>query len=66
MRLTKVLAFSISLMLAAPVLAQPSGKAQVNTSSKAGPGQPLFMPAGGLVDGGESALRVANLAFDVN
>ena len=43
-----VLAFSISLILAAPVLAQPSGKAQANTAPKAGPGQPVFMPAGDL------------------
>ena len=46
MRSRNVLAFSISLILAAPVLAQPSGKAQVNTAQKAGPDQPVFMPGG--------------------
>ena len=44
MRPRNVLAFSISLILAAPVLAQPSERAQVNTPPKAGPGQPVFMP----------------------
>jgi hypothetical protein len=46
MRPRIVMAFSIVLILilAAPVLAQPSGKAQVNTAPKAGPGQPVFMP----------------------
>ena len=48
MRPRNVLAFSISLILAAPVLAQPSGKAKANTAPKAGPGQPVFMPAGDL------------------
>lgn len=43
-----VLAFSISLVLAAPVLAQTSGKATVNTAPEAGAGQPVFMPAGDL------------------
>ena len=46
MRSRNVLAFSISLILAAPVLAQPSGQAKPNTAPKAGPGQPVFMPAG--------------------
>ena len=47
MRPRNVLAFSISLMLAAPVLAQPSGDAKAK-APKAGPGQPVFMPAGDL------------------
>ena len=46
MRSRNVLAFSISLILAAPVLAQPSGQAKANPAPKAGPGQPVFMPAG--------------------
>ena len=48
MRPTNVIAFSILLILAVPVLAQPSGRAQVNTTQKAGPDQPVFMPAGDL------------------
>ena len=48
MRARNVLAFSISLILAAPVLAQTPGQAQVNTPQKAGPGQPVFMPAADL------------------
>ena len=45
MRPRHVLAFSIALILAAPVLAQRSEEAKVNTAPKAGPGQPVFMPA---------------------
>ena len=46
MRTTRhVLAFSIALILAAPVLAQRSEDAKVNKAVKAGPGQPVFMPA---------------------
>ena len=45
MRTRKVLAFSISLLLAAPVLAQQSGTAQVDKAQKVGPGQPVFIPA---------------------
>jgi anti-sigma factor ChrR (cupin superfamily) len=48
MRPSNVLAFSISLMLAAPVLAQPSDQAKATTASKAGAGQPVFMPAADL------------------
>ena len=48
MRSRNVRAFSTALMLAALVLAQPSGKAQVNTAQKVGPGQPVFMPGGDL------------------
>lgn len=46
MRPRSVLAFSISLILAAPVLAQSSGKA--NPAQKAGPTQPVFIPASDL------------------
>ena len=50
MRQGNVMAFSISLILilAAPVLAQSPGKAQATTPRKAGPGQPVFTPAGDL------------------
>ena len=48
MKLRNVLAFSISLILATPVLAQPSGQANTTKAPKAGPGQPVFMPAGDL------------------
>ena len=48
MRPRNVLAFSISLILAAPVLAQPAGEAKANTAPNAAPGQPIFMPAGDL------------------
>ena len=43
MRQRNVVAFSISLMLTAPVLAQPSGEPQANKAQKAAPGQPVFM-----------------------
>ena len=45
-----VMAFlsSLILVLAAPVLAQPPEKAQATTPRKAGPGQPVFLPAGDL------------------
>ena len=48
MRPRNVLAFSIWLILAASVLAQPSGQPKANTAPKAGPGQPVFMAAGDL------------------
>jgi len=48
MKPRNVLAFSIALVLAAPVLAQPSGEPKANQAPKAGPGQPIFMPAGDL------------------
>jgi hypothetical protein len=48
MRQRNILAFSISLMLAAPILAQPSGERKANKAPKAGPGQPVFMPASDL------------------
>jgi len=46
MRPRTILAFSISLILTAPVLAQTSAK--TNTASKVVPGQPVFVPAGDL------------------
>jgi anti-sigma factor ChrR (cupin superfamily) len=48
MRPRNVLVFSISLVLAAPLLAQPSGEAQVSKAPKAGASQPIFMSAGEL------------------
>jgi hypothetical protein len=48
MRRRNVLAFSISLLLAAPVLAQPSGEAKANQAPKTGPSQPVFTPPGDL------------------
>jgi hypothetical protein len=45
MRSRKVLALSISLVLAAPALAQPPAKAQVDAAQKAEPGRPVFMPS---------------------
>ena len=43
-----VLAFSIALALAVPVLAQESGPAKTTTPSKTGASQPVFMPAADL------------------
>jgi anti-sigma factor ChrR (cupin superfamily) len=48
MRSSNVLAFFISLILAAPVLAQPSDKAKAKPASTAGAGQPVFVPASDL------------------
>ena len=48
MQTRNVLALSISLILAAPVLAQPSGEAKASNAPKAAPSQPVFMPAGDL------------------
>jgi anti-sigma factor ChrR (cupin superfamily) len=42
------MALPILLILSASVLAQSSGQVAVKTVSKAGPGQPIFMPAGEL------------------
>ncbi len=69
MRPTNVLAFSISLILAAPVLAQPSGQAKANKGSKAGPSHPVFMAAGDLKwtdldPNGAPGVKVANLWGD--
>ena len=47
MKATHVLTFSIALSLTAQVLAQP-GQATASKAQKAGPGQPIFMPAADL------------------
>jgi anti-sigma factor ChrR (cupin superfamily) len=47
MKRTKVVAFSLLLFLAAPVLAQPSGEAKAKQAPKTG-AQPVFMPASDL------------------
>jgi hypothetical protein len=69
MRPRNVLAFSIALIMAAPVLAQPSGEPKANQASKAGPGRPIFMPAGDLKwtdldPKGAPGVKVANLWGD--
>ena len=69
MRRRNVLAFSISLILAAPVLAQPSGEAKASQTPKAGPGQPVFMPTADLKwtdldPKGAPGVKVANLWGD--
>jgi hypothetical protein len=43
-----VLTFSIALALAASLQAQSSGAAKPSSTQKAGPGQPVFIPAGDL------------------
>jgi anti-sigma factor ChrR (cupin superfamily) len=43
-----VVAFSIALALAAPVLAQSPGTPKAGTAAKPGPAQPVFMPAADL------------------
>jgi anti-sigma factor ChrR (cupin superfamily) len=48
MRPSNVLAFLISLVLAAPVLAQSSGQASAGKAPKAGASQPVFMPSSDL------------------
>ena len=48
MRPRHFLAFSISVILTVPVLAQSPGAAKTSTATKAGPSQPVFMPAGDL------------------
>jgi anti-sigma factor ChrR (cupin superfamily) len=48
MRPANIIAFSISVILAAPVLAQPAAQAKPGTAPKAAPGQPIFMPASDL------------------
>ena len=48
MRPRNVLAFSISLILVAPVLAHPAGQAKADQAPKAGPAQPIFTPAADL------------------
>jgi Domain of unknown function (DUF4437) len=69
MRPGNVLAFSISLILTAPVLAQPSGQAQADKAPTAGPSQPVFMPAGDLKwtdldPNGAPGVKVADLWGD--
>lgn len=69
MKPRNVLVFSILLILAAPVLAQQAGNAQVKTAPKARPGQPVFMPAGDLKwtdldPNGAPGVRVADLWGD--
>ena len=48
MKPNNVLAISIALALAAPVLAQSTGTAKAGRVPKAGPSQPVFMPAADL------------------
>ena len=70
MRPRNVVAFSIALVLAAaPVLAQSSGQAKAAKAPKAGPGQPVFMPAGDLKwtdldPNGAPGVKVADLWGD--
>jgi hypothetical protein len=69
MKSTSVVAFSISLILAAPVLAQSSGQAKASKTPKAAPGQPVFMPAGDLKwndldPNGAPGVKVADLWGD--
>ena len=64
-----VMAFSIVLIMAASVLAQPSGKTQAKTDPKAGPVQPVFMPAADLKwmdldPNGAPGVKVADLWGD--
>jgi anti-sigma factor ChrR (cupin superfamily) len=69
MRPRNILAFSISLLLATPVLAQPPAKAQPNAAPKAVATQPVFTPAADLkwVDldpTGAPGVKVADLWGD--
>ncbi len=48
MRPRTVIGVLILLVLAVPVLAQPSGRAQGKPAPKAGPGQPIFLAAADL------------------
>ena len=69
MRRRNVLAFSISLLLAAPVLAQPSGEAKATQAPKTGPSQPVFMSPSDLKwtdldPKGAPGVKVANLWGD--
>ena len=65
-----VLAFLISLILAAPALAQqPSREATANKAPKTGPGQPVFIPASDLEwtdldPNGAPGVKVADLWGD--
>jgi hypothetical protein len=65
MRPRNVLAVSLLLLL----VAQPFGEAQINKTPKAGPGQPVFMPANDLKwtdldPKGAPGVKVANLWGD--
>jgi len=69
MRPRNALLFAISLLLAAPILAQPPGGATANRAPKPGPEQPVFMPAGDLKwtdldPTGAPGVKVANLWGD--
>ena len=69
MRPRNVLAFSISLALAAPLLAQPSKEAKASNAPKAAPGQPVFIPAADLKwtdldPNGAPGVKVADLWGD--
>jgi anti-sigma factor ChrR (cupin superfamily) len=64
-----LLAFSMSLFLAAPLLGQSSGQAKPNKAPNAGAGQPVFMPAADLKwtdldPKGAPGVKVANLWGD--
>ena len=69
MRPRNVLAFSISLILAAPVLAHPAAQAKADQAPQAGPAQPIFTPAAGLKwtdldPNGAPGVKVADLWGD--
>jgi anti-sigma factor ChrR (cupin superfamily) len=71
MRPTNALVFAISLLVGAPVLAQPPGGATVNRAPKAGPEQAVFMPAADLKwtdldPTGAPGVKVAKLWGDHN
>ena len=69
MRPINVLACLISLLVAAPVLAQPVTKAKATEAPKAGSGKPVFIPAGDLKwtdldPAGAPGVKVADLWGD--
>jgi hypothetical protein len=69
MRPRNVVAFSIWVILAAPVLAQPPGEAKASKTSQAGAGRPVFTSAGDLKwtdldPKGAPGVKVANLWGD--
>ncbi len=69
MKPRNVLVFSISLLLAAPVLAQQAGEAKPNNASSAEPRQPVFTSAGDLKwtdldPNGAPGVKVADLWGD--
>jgi hypothetical protein len=66
---TNVLAFSITVILAAPVLAQPTGPAKVSTDSEQGSSRPVFKTASDLTwadldPKGAPGVKVADLWGD--